>query len=239
MESAQPEEHPQAQITEALNGEVPFLPETLIGALSLIDELREAFDLNAGITLFFTLRTHTLAVLKTFERAFAPRPLPGGFNKNLFRLMLALHDIGKPRAIAEGDKNRQHGYTSGMVKRIRPHLPFDDDSLKTLLSLIDGDPIGPYLRGRSSSDEAYGLILRMASGSGLDPQTFFDLLTIYYQTDVISYTTAGGILSALDPLFSWKTQGCEIGFDGERRRFQFSPPVDLAFGRLESRIKNL
>lgn len=64
----------------------------------------------------YLLERHTLLVMNQFEEYFATAELP--IQKNLFRLILALHDIGKPKAFAEGNKSRQHFHTKRILKQV-------------------------------------------------------------------------------------------------------------------------
>jgi len=62
-------------------------------------------------------------------------------------------------------------------------------------------PVGDCLKGNDTPEEAGIVIARMARLMGLGVAACFEVLTVYYQSDVNGYTSEGGAVSALDHLF--------------------------------------
>ena len=82
--------------------------------------LKELYLGDAGVTEGYTIEDHTKMVMDNFENFYTntdwQSPL---LTKNGFRLMLALHDIGKKVAFEEtGDSTIQHEYTGLVVPNI-------------------------------------------------------------------------------------------------------------------------
>jgi len=157
---------------------------------------------------------HTVRVMTQFEKYFSRDELPGKVDVNLFRLILAVHDLGKLRAEREGDKGRQHDYTGKIIARLFSEWEIDERSTNLALGLTAGDPIGLCLRNKISLQESSEKIKEMATQADLEVDSFFDLLQIFYMVDVSSYSREAGYGNYfIDRLFS---------FDHENWRMSFS-----------------
>lgn len=165
------------------------------------------FASNAGGWEGYTLRQHTEMVLTQFNKYFADK-LPKGISRNFFEVVLALHDIGKPQAVIEGHGERQHEYTTAIVRSTLSRLQFSEAEINIATSLIGADPIGDYLQFNLKS-EAVEKIKAMSLASGMSLPDFWALLKIYYQVDAGSYTTDAEGRDSLDHVFSFDSKnGC-------------------------------
>ncbi len=117
----------------------------------------------------YTLEDHTLRVLRQFEKYFADKPLPHGISKPLFRLLLVLHDIGKPLTEGEESTIKQHEYTPQVIDALRPVLPFKQQDIDLIIGLIQGDCIGSYLSGKLSLQDAIKKIEEFRPPGDLSP----------------------------------------------------------------------
>ena len=138
-----------------------FIPEKLI--LLLKKQYSDIYNQDAGVREGYTLEQHTLMVMKQFEKYFGDKDLPSGVDKNIFRLILALHDIGKPEAISRGGKHLQHRYTQKYIQSLFRHLGIDEKHTNLALVLVSGDPIGKYLTSRMDAGETRRIIEKMAN----------------------------------------------------------------------------
>jgi len=127
-------------------------------------------------------------------------------------LFLALHDIGKPKAIASGGKHLQHQYTAPMVKEIFNKLEIDELHTNLAVTLVTGDPIGKYIRGKISVAETKKIILENAKLVGLETLAFFELQLIAYKVDAGSYTEDAGGKYSLDKLFDFNSETKTLAF---------------------------
>jgi len=173
------------------------------------------FAQDVGVCQGYTLKQHTQLVLNQFEHYYHDTPLPGLIDKRFFRLLLALHDIGKPKAIENGDKKLQHLFTPPMVKDILKTLHFSIQEINIGLALLSQDPLGGYLKNKIDLKSAAGQIKKMAQKTELSLEIFYNLLLVYYKCDAGSYTVDAGGLPGLDHLFE---------FDRKNRKIEFAEP---------------
>jgi hypothetical protein len=159
------------------------------------------------------LKDHIFFVLKQFERYFGHKQMPAHIDKGFFRVLLVLHDIGKPRAITEGDKDKQHEYTPRMLKYILKELEFSDAEIKIAMAFVTYDPIGHYLK-RGNLEECRKALPKMHKSTGLTFSDFWDFLLVYFMSDAGSYTEDSGGLKSLDYQFV---------FDHDKNEMRLAP----------------
>lgn len=180
----------------------------------------------------YTLEQHTLLVMSEFNRYFSKVDLP--INKNLFNLMLALHDIGKPKAFLEGNKAKQHSYTMEIIHEIKNMLPFPEKDIQLILALVASDPIGLYMQNQITAEDAKNQIISLASQTNFSNLAFFSLMVVYYQSDTASYTADAGGYAYLEHLFEYQN-GVKF-FDNEKKRIRFSLHYEKKIIELENII---
>lgn len=198
-----------------------FKPKDLIDALKKTPEFQKLFEANSGVSEGYTIEQHTEMVMKQFEKYFAGKDLPGGMDADFMRLLLAVHDIGKPRAIEKGDKGAQHEETGPIVRELFAKLGMSPKKIDLAVSLLSGDPIGKMLQGEISRDQAMEQVAAMAQQAHLPPSEFLDALLVLYKSDTSAYTSDAGAKPSLDPLFN---------FDPANRKLGFSPEYDSFMG---------
>ena len=188
-------------------------PKDLITLLE--KDFKNTLDGDVGVWEKYTLREHTGMVLGQYKKYFNKSDIA---DKNLFELTLLLHDIGKPKAVADGKKNEQHEYTKKILIPILKHLDYSPKQILLAESIIDCDPIGEYLKGDDVSNTAK-TIVETAKKTGLQTQEFFSLVKTYYQVDAGSYTKDAGGKESLDHIFSFNSRKGIISFasDSEKK----------------------
>jgi len=187
-----------------------FSPAKLL--LLLEKQYPNTYEQDVGVFEGYTLQQHTLMVMKQFEKYFGKKDLPSGIDRNIFRLILALHDIGKPKAISEGGKHLQHEYTQISIRSLFKGLDSNESSTDLALALVSGDPIGKYLTGQMTTTQTKMAIEEMADRAKIPMDKFFELLCIYYKVDAGSYTENAGGLRSLDDLFDFDEQNNNLNF---------------------------
>lgn len=192
-----------------------FNPEKLISLLQ--KQYPEIYERKVGVWEGYTLKEHSLTVLKLFEKYFANRNLPSGIDKNMFRLFLALHDVGKPEAISKGGKHLQHEYTQAYIRSLFESLNIDYGFTRLALALASDDPIGKYLTYRMGVEQTRETIERMALEAEMPTDKFFELLCLYYKLDAGSYTENAGGKKSLDHLFKFDDGELSFAPDTEAR----------------------
>lgn len=193
--------------------EEDFSPEKLLQFLS--SDFGEIYCSDAGVWEGYTIGQHTLMMMRQFERYFGKQDLPGNFDINILRLILALHDTGKQEAIARGDKNQQHLYTVQIIEEFFDALDFPSAYKKLAVALIEEDAIGKYIRGMKDVFVTAALINKSATKGVMVAQDFLELLTIFYRVDAGSYTEDAGGLKSLDHLFIFNHKKQELAFASE------------------------
>jgi len=166
-------------------------------------------------------------VLYQFEKYYSEKKLPGNFDKNVFRLILALHDIGKPDAIKKKNKHLQHKLGQVIVNDFFTQLGLNKNIKKVAVAIIGDDPIGEYLTSLISVEQAAKLIKKMAKKSDLRLKDFFKLLIIFYMVDAASYTKDAGGYPALDGMFV---------VDKRRKKINFASHVQERINFLKKKL---
>lgn len=197
-----------------------FQPRELIEALKKDPFLAAQYAKDSGVREKYSLERHTLMMMGQFERYHASR-VPAG-SLPFFRLMLALHDIGKPRAVEAGEKDRQHEFTRVIMRDYLHALGWKRRNVDLAVAIVDGDPIGRYVQG-GSRRAAKAELEEMAGRVGLHAAQLYPWVMRLYLSDAPAYTADAGGLASLDRLFR---------FDREKGEVLFTP-------RLERRIERL
>jgi hypothetical protein len=231
-----------------------FSPEGLINKLEGNRYLAELYQGDVGVWEGYTLRQHTLMVMDRFEQYCAESWNSSVLTKDDFRLMLALHDIGKPQAVKEtGGTSAQHAYTLRIVPEVLKQLGISEDKARVMASIIGQDYIGSQMKRhiplggllwRTYSKKDAELILdktkedaknisAKAEELGIGTAEYFELMKVYYQCDAASYTKdAPGGKRALDHLFEF-TEDPVSG----RKTMEFSKLAKRAFSILDNYVK--
>ena len=102
------------QLQKALLAQ-PYQYRSTIRVLKNITKVNEAFGLLNSKKRSYTLEEHTIMVCELFESFFANKYNCQEFNINCFRLLLCLHDIGKPFSLQYDDKEHQWNYTVQLI----------------------------------------------------------------------------------------------------------------------------
>ncbi len=200
-----------------------FAPEALVALFAR--DLGKEFDASSGVREKYSIRKHTLMVIGQFEKYFAARALPANVSKTFFRIFLALHDVGKARAIEKtGDRHNQHRYTVEIMRTVLSQLAFSEHEIRIATSLASEDVLGSYVRGLYSGRRATKQLGEMAAEAGLSLNEFLQLSLVFYQVDAGSYTEDAGGRKSLDHLFA---------FDAESGRMDFSINVAAKIDQLK------
>jgi hypothetical protein len=136
---------------------------------------------------------HTKDIFNLFEDQkpyFDFSPLKKAYGENavaLFKTMLALHDIGKPLAIAAGDKNRQHEFTLPILTKKFTALGFPQDQIELAQILVGNDFIGEMIQGKVTVEKAFSWVSELYLKTKLSLQELFELQSFFYTVDGGSY----------------------------------------------------
>lgn len=194
--------------------------------------LKEQFEGSAGAWENYTVEQHAIAVMTQFEKYFSGQSLPLDMSEENFLHILALHDIGKPLAILEGSKKFQHHHNSKIIQETLTTGNWPKKLINIAVSLVGYDPVGQYLKTNelAPSVEQIKLMAKLAEADLLE---YFDLLLIYYQCDIASYTQNAMIdgiypgTIAFDYLFN---------FNNKHNKLSFAPDTQIKIDKLRSAL---
>lgn len=187
------------------------------------------FAKDAGVFEKYSIREHTGMMLNQYRKYFYDNELPQGVDKDFLEVLFALHDIGKPEAIAHGDKYKQHEYTVPVLHNALKQLGYTEKDVAIAVAVIDGDTIGAFLKGGDVSGSAEAIV-HSADSAGMSVDEFWKLLTIYYQSDAGSYTNDAGGKPSLDHLFT---------FDPQNGVMQFSQDTERKMNQLYNEVRRV
>lgn len=137
--------------------EVDYSPERLVEALKTDPKLAHLFESDAGLLEGYTIEEHTLFVLHQFERYFSREALPD-MKVETFRLLLALHDIGKPLA---DPAHNQRERTLEILDSLASSLPISSREVAALKLIIGHDLFGGVLKKALAQSATRGERLEM------------------------------------------------------------------------------
>jgi len=208
--------------------------EILIRVLKCHPTLHRCYERPLGGVDGLTLHDHTLNVMRCFERHFEGRSALL-FGPQYFKLLLAFHDLGKPQAASEKHPEKQHEYTLGIIKSISAEVKLPPQVLRSIITIINADPIGRYLNRKFRMPLGISLqqIGRMANDLRVPVVTLWPTLLVYYQCD------AAGYESLKNKVFVTDDTG-EIVYSDRLGRFEFKNTEEAErFAILESSILGL
>ncbi len=188
----------------------------------------DVYKESVGVREGYTLKEHTEMVLRQFEKYFSSRELPANTDIVFFRILLALHDIGKPEAVKKGSKDLQHTITQDYIEDVMEALGLQEPQIHIALALLSADPIGKCIQQELPFEKAVYRIRCMSRQAGMPALDFFDLLCLLYTVDASSYTEDAGGKKALDTLFI---------FNPDQRRVDFVPEVQSQIDELRQEIE--
>ncbi|MDD4151862.1 MAG: NAD(+) synthase [Candidatus Gracilibacteria bacterium] len=167
---------------------------------------------DAGLWEKYSIGTHTSMVLENFEKFFSGKKFPASFDREIFKLILALHDIGKAQAIENEGKEAQHKYTVKIIKNFFDEIGISKKYTKFAIALIETDVIGEYLQDKISILKAKKIIEKRAKKSGFSREIFLEILTIFFRIDAGAYTISAGGFESLDRLFNFDYENMILNF---------------------------
>ncbi len=126
-------------------------PEELVAAAKEVPGYRSTFEADAGNWEKFSLGEHTETVLRFFEHNYADK-LPVTVLP-IMKLGLLVHDIGKPLAVKNHDKENQMLYNIPMASHFMQSIGIEKKTQDFVLKLIgEGkERVGHYLLQKNPS----------------------------------------------------------------------------------------
>jgi hypothetical protein len=203
------------RIQEAIN-QGKFSPSEFIDILKECPYLKKLYEMSYGVREGYSTEQHTQMVMNQFEKYFSADFKSTFLTRGDFRLMLALHDIGKPLSVyATGSTSAQHEYTKRVLTYALQVTGIPPQKVDTIISLVDQDILGEYFTGKIDRDTAVDKIKDLSLTLGVLPNELINVLRIFYICDAGSYTADAGGVPSLDYLFRFDPQNGTASFSDE------------------------
>jgi len=166
----------------------------IIDLLSQVPELQALYASGVGVWEGYSLREHTLMVYAIYNEFLAVFPeglkVPVGVNlKKMMPVMVALHDIGKPVAVEEGDKRRQHEFTIPLMDPLMKDLGMTPEEVALAKVITKHDRLGAVVTGRLAPEKALEELRGYAKEADMPLRDYFKLQAFFYMCDAASYPT--------------------------------------------------
>jgi len=181
-----------------------FNPKELISFLKADPELNKLFNSDADVFEFLTVEKHTLMMMNQFEKYFSKSYNSTLLSKDELRIVMALHDIGKPISVEKtGSRKDQHLYTLEVAMPIFKDLGFSEKDQNLVYEMINHDILGAYFTEWYDLDRSVKEICEIANRLKCSAMELLKLFRIFYFCDASSYTKNAGGRYSLDLLFDF------------------------------------
>lgn len=185
-----------------------FPPDNFVELLKNSPYLKTLYEKRAGVWKGYSTELHTEMVMSQFEKYFSDGNMGNILTREEFRIMLALHDIGKPLSVFyKNNTESQHDYTKRVVTFALQATGIAPQRVDLLMGLIDQDILGEFFKGKSDLKETTEEIHKLSRTYGVLPKDLLETLRIYYTCDAGSYTADAGGEISLDYIFNFKLDG--------------------------------
>jgi hypothetical protein len=197
-----------------LRGSTPLSAQGLIDLISEDEEFDDLYELNAGVEEEYTIREHTEIVLQSFIQEYADQPevqeiLSGSLlTREEFMLFLALHDIGKGKAVkevpqaCEKRKKLELEYTINAIKSFCEKC-YLEKLIPAFEALLIDDAVGDYLKKNAPclalAKKTADCVRIGAEQSKLPVLNFLKLKILFHRVDAGSYSYLREKIFKTDP----------------------------------------
>jgi transposase len=159
-------------------------------------QVAEAYEHDAGVSEGYTIGQHTRMVADVLEKQMPFYDLKQISTRNnidaekVMRFAVALHDIGKGKAIDAGKQHEQHEYTWEFIHELEPDLldmGLTPKEQKLAAYLSCHDYIGQLVRGWETPAATLELIRPFAQEAQMPLDDFLTMNLLHYTADAGSY----------------------------------------------------
>lgn len=175
----------------------------LITALKAHPRLECLFQADSRVRENYTIEEHTEFVLNQFDKYLSGRRLVDGLTQSEFRLILALHDIGKS---IPTDLKDQHRETIAVIESLIEYLPLTPRAWEIGRALIDNDVLGSLIQGelqsRASIEARQAIGISAAAGTMTAAQLFEFMGLVTFKESLEEGPHAGNLAAAAEKVRS-------------------------------------
>jgi hypothetical protein len=142
-----------------------------------------------------SIEAHTGDVAREWETQLTPEHLSDistRFGSDVQRLMesaIPLHDIGKPAALARGDKHLQHAHTVPILQDVLRKEGFREKDIALATELLNHDKLGALMQrhGRDTAEVVAEKLDAKAQKVGMSTKDFATLQMAFFNADAAAY----------------------------------------------------
>jgi hypothetical protein len=204
-----------SQVVKESLSDKNYEPAKLLSNLAKSPFIKKLYNVSSGVKEGYSVGQHTEMVLNQFEKYFHNKDQVKIISREEFKLVLALHDIGKGLAnIEKGNTDEQHEYTKKVLWNTLKSLDMEANKIDLVINLIDQDIVGDFIKESSNAirtneklqdNNKFSLeIKKLAKAIGKDPKDTLLLLKQFYFCDAGSYTKDAGGQESLDEIFDFE-----------------------------------
>lgn len=211
-----------------------FNPDEFISLLKTSPFLKTLYGMSAGVMEGYSTEEHTQMVMNQFERYFSKDFDSALLTREDFRLMLSLHDIGKPLSVFfTRSVGKQHEYTIDILTNALQAIDISSQKADIIVNLVNQDILGEYFKDRTDSQFSAYKIKALAKTIGVPPRDLIDTLKMYYVCDAGSYPELSKYNPRRHPSYPIFVSSNEKG----EGRIRFSDQIEAKYQDLLNALK--
>lgn len=156
--------------------------------------LGHLFESSAGVSEGYSIREHNTLVFAEMDSQlpFLLKRIPQFIQDKLnlvplLRFAIVFHDIGKPLAIAAGNKDDQHYYTSRILLEMSSRFGLSPFQRDFVMALVSNDILGHFIKGEKDAESTRVEIMQLTNSANIDLSSYFTLQEFFYTIDAASY----------------------------------------------------
>lgn len=162
----------------------------LIRTLEEVPVIKRLFQQPGGPGVAYSLGWHTVQVIDRLKlQARGLERYSGDLSTRQAAVLgAALHDIGKPLAMAEdGHSGNQHAYTRPLVEAIVGKLQAPESERRLVRGLLAPSLLGDVMQGKATPQAGAHRLWERSQIAGIPFDRFFQLAVVFYTSDACSH----------------------------------------------------
>jgi len=174
----------------------------IIATLEEVPVIKRLFQQPGGPGVAYSLGWHTSQVLDRLQLQARglERYSDDLSTRHAAMLGAALHDIGKPFAMAEdGHSGNQHAYTWPLVETILARLQVPESDRRLVRGLLAPSLLGDVMQGKATPEAGAHRLWERSQIAGIPFDRFFQLAVAFYTSDACSHEVLHRFFSMSNP----------------------------------------
>jgi len=175
----------QTELQSKLSSE-DYQPQELVDELKKSPYIQRLYEMDAGTNE--STESHTTKVMQRFEYYIEADFGGKVFTTEEFRLMLALHDIGKPMAVKmTGSTEAQHEYTVQTLRFALQATGLSSRKIESMIAFVNQDVLGEFIQGKVTVEQTSHELSELAEAMGMPRLDLLENVRQFLICDAGSY----------------------------------------------------